>query len=165
MCVVHTEIIPPGLGSYTEKAHSPSLPFSKWRRWGIQHCDWVACPTKISQKNHNSSIQVINWWWTFYVTQWWPSISFSAYFLTVKGKHVRLWYHQAMCVCMCVRARVSHFKCSTIQAMFTKFSADVTEIGNDSTVEARTWNVQKLQAIPGPYRRSVIHPSKNVQSW
>jgi len=69
-----------------------------------------------------------------------------------------------VCVCMCVRASVSHFKCSTIQAMFTKFSADVTDIGNDSTVEALTCKVQKLQAVPGPYRRSVTHSSKNVQS-
>jgi len=65
-----------------------------------------------------------------------------------------------VCVCMCVRARVSHFKFSTIQAMFTKFSVDVTEIGNDSKVEARTCKVQKLQAIQGPCRRSVIQSSK-----
>ena len=65
----------------------------------------------------------------------------------------------------CVRARGSHFKFPTIQAMFTKFSADVTEIGNDSMVEARTCKVQKPQAIPRPYRRSVIQSSKNVQSW
>jgi len=51
---------------------------------------------------------------------------------------------------MCVRARMSHFKFSTIQAMFTKFGADVTEIGNDSTVEARTCKVEKLKAKPRP---------------